>query len=119
MRMANPTASSGIRPRLIVLALVGLWAALGAGGLPGPLTVLIEAALLARPAPPRPGPADLPPRAALLLAFHHAQDRQDTAGMLAAAARLETVGEHELAHHLRDVARGREPAALWLRPSWR
>jgi hypothetical protein len=109
--MANPTASSGIRPRLIVLALVGLSAALGAGGLPGPLTALIEAAdaLLARPGPPRPGPADLPPRAALLLAFHHAQDLQDTGGMLAAAAGLETLGEHELAHHLRAVARGQEP----------
>lgn len=44
-------------------------------------------------------------RAAYLLAFHHAQDAVDVPRMLAAAARLERLGEADLARHAREVAR--------------
>jgi hypothetical protein len=44
-------------------------------------------------------------RAAYLLAFHHAQDALDVHRMLAAAGRLERLGEADLARHARHVAR--------------
>ncbi len=44
-------------------------------------------------------------RAAYLLAFHHAQDGRDVRRMLVAAERLERLGEHELALHLRAITR--------------
>ena len=44
-------------------------------------------------------------RAAYLLAFHHAQDAADLGRILIAAARLERLGEHELAQHARRAAR--------------
>lgn len=45
------------------------------------------------------------PRAAYLLAFHEAQDALDVHRMLVAAARLERLGEADLARHARRVAR--------------
>ena len=39
--------------------------------------------------------------------------------MLAAAARIEALGEHELAHHMRAVARGLEPVGPWRRRALR
>jgi len=51
------------------------------------------------------GRDSLTARTAYLLAFHHAQDREDVPRMLVAAERLERLGEHDLAAHTRHVAR--------------
>jgi hypothetical protein len=50
-------------------------------------------------------------RAAYLLAFHHAQDREDAGRMLLAGDRLERLGERTLAAHVRQAVRALPPAA--------
>lgn len=98
------------RSRWLTLLGVALLGAIGVGATlwPAPRdewVTLIEAgdALAAGGSVP-PGPAGLTPRSAYLLAFHHAQDARDVPRMLAAADRLERLGEHSLAAHVRHVA---------------
>jgi hypothetical protein len=57
--------------------------------------------LAAGGAPPASG---LSARSAYLLAFHEAQDAADVGRMLAAAERLDRIGESALAAHVRRVA---------------
>jgi hypothetical protein len=55
-------------------------------------------------APEHPGGGRLTSRAAYLLAFHAAQDAASHSRMLIAAARLERLGDRDLARRLRHVA---------------
>jgi hypothetical protein len=52
----------------------------------------------------------LTPRAAYLLAYHHAQDREETGRMRQAAARLDRIGETGLAAQVRAAALAVEAA---------
>jgi hypothetical protein len=93
---------------VVLLAAVGVWlVATLAPALPGSRPVsdrwsaLIDVGDAAAPGAPA---GDLAPRAAYLLAFHEAQDALDVHRMLVAAARLERLGEDQLARHARRVA---------------
>lgn len=98
------------RSRWLTLLGVALLGAIGVGATlwPSPRdewVTLIEAgdALAGGESVP-PGRHDLTPRSAYLLAFHHAQDALDVPRMLLSAERLERLGEHSLAAHVRHVA---------------
>jgi len=69
------------------------------------LFAAVASAPAARPPDAVPTAAGLTPRTAWLLAFHEAQDAGDVARMLLTAQRLERLGEHDLARHVRHVAR--------------
>ncbi|HEV8311336.1 MAG TPA: hypothetical protein VGW35_27065 [Methylomirabilota bacterium] len=75
-------------------------------GMPAPWATLLgagDARLAGRISAALPAPG-LSARAAYLLAFHAAQDAGDVPGMLAAAERLERLGEPALAAYLRRAA---------------
>lgn len=105
----TPAGGSRLRALAVVLvaaALLGT-AALGADRLrPDDWQRLIRIGdvLAAGGRPADPEAAGLSARAAYLLAFHHAQDAADVARMLAAADRLERLGEAGLARYARQVA---------------
>ncbi len=102
--------AGGSRLRALVVLLVAAallcTAALGADRLrPDDWQRLIRIGdiLAAGGRPADPEAAGLSARAAYLLAFHHAQDAEDLGRMLAAADRLDQIGEAAAARHVRQA----------------
>src|SRR5919201_1249981 len=102
----------GGRDHAVLAVLLAAWA-LGVGAVyryampPAEATRWLRAGDLIATGSPSPAgtPAGLTARAAYLLAFHHAQDALDVAGMRVAAGRLERLGEQGLAEWMRLAAR--------------
>ena len=113
--MRGPRLERTLIPGLALLA--GL-AVLGARLWPGPaddwalLLAAGDALVAGQPPAPVPGVdvGRLTPRAAYLLAYQHAQDREEPERMREAAARLDRIGEAGLAAQVRAAARAVDAA---------
>ncbi len=106
---ADDARSSWLRPSLLILIALGALRLAAAVWSPPPhewahfIEVGDTLARVGGTMATRHG--DLTARAAYLLAFHHAQDAEDVPRMLVAADRLDRLGDHDLATHIRHVAR--------------
>ncbi len=114
-KTGNGTAVQVVVSGAVALALMwGLWQS----SRPDEWTRLIEIGdrVLASGGSEGRDRADLGPRAAYLLAFHHAQDAADVGRMLLVADRLDRLGEPDLAQHVRLAALEAETTVAALPP---